>query len=311
MNFVVTGGAGFIGSHLVDKLLSEGNHVICIDDLSSGYLSNLPENNNLSVWQVAIQDTKIDELPEIDGIFHLAAQASVPVSIENLYASSVNNLASSIYVLEMAKALSIPVVYASSSAIYGNLEIGDDEKIEFDILSPYALDKLTLENYAKLCCQIYGVSSIGLRFFNVYGPRQDPTNPYSGVISVFIDKFIQKQAVQINGGYQTRDFIYVRDIIKVLMLSMDKVRSTTLCEVFNVGTGIEITIDDLYENLTEIFKYKPKILRMSLPTGDPERSSGNYKKLINEYHLDLNDFTHIKVGLKETVNYFKNHCIQV
>ena len=306
MKFLVTGGAGFIGSHLVENLVHEGHIIIVADDLSTGCLKNLTENENIQIIHDKIQDLEKSQFHDFDGIYHLAAQASVPVSIGNLYSSSVNNLNSSIYVFEIARMYNIPVVYASSSAIYGNLPVGDEEKDEFDILSPYALDKLTIENYAKLCFQIYKVSSLGLRFFNVYGPKQDPKNPYSGVISVFIDNFLQKNEIQINGGYQTRDFIFVTDIVKVLKFSMEKLQSIKMCNAFNVGTGIETSVDELYEKLAKIFKFRPEIIRKTLPLGDPARSSGSFQKLIREFQLDLNNFIGIEKGLIETVNYFKN-----
>jgi UDP-glucose 4-epimerase len=306
MKFLITGGAGFIGSNLAEQLIKKGHDVIIVDDLSSGFLKNLPGDLNIHFIKARIQDTDIVQFKNIEGIFHLAAQASVPISINNLYSSSINNLASSICVFDIAKTFNIPVVYASSSAIYGNLPIGDDEKNEFDILSPYAQDKLTMEEYAKLCFRLYNVSSIGLRFFNVYGPKQDPKNQYSGVISVFIDRFIQKKPVIINGGYQTRDFIFIKDIVRLLIVSMQKAQQNIQFEFLNAGTGFEITIDTLFEQLTEIFNYRPKIIRKSLPLGDPERSSGTYNKLSQVLNINVEDFTKINIGLNLTVNYFKN-----
>jgi UDP-glucose 4-epimerase len=306
MKFLITGGAGFIGSNLAEQLLKEGNEIIIVDDLSSGFLKNLPGDLNFQFIEAKIQDTKIEQFEGIEGIFHLAAQASVPVSIDNFYSSSINNLSGSIYIFQIAKALKIPVVFASSSAIYGNLPIGDDEKNEFDILSPYAQDKLAMEEYAKLCFSLYNVSSIGLRFFNVYGPKQDPTNQYSGVISVFIDRFMQKKPVIINGGNQTRDFIFIKDIVRLLIKSMQNARLKKQFNFFNAGTGVEITIDTLFEKMVEIFNYRPEIVRRSLPLGDPERSGGTYNKLFLEMKLNAGSFTKIDFGLTETVNYFKN-----
>ncbi len=304
MRYLVTGGAGFVGSNLAEQLIKEGHEIIIVDDLSSGFLKNLPGDLNFHFIKARIQDINIEKFKNIEGIFHLAAQASVPVSIDNFYSSSINNLASSIYVFEIAKTLNIPVVYASSSAIYGNLPIGDDEKNEFDILSPYALDKLSIEEYAHLCFRLYNVSSVGIRFFNVYGPKQDPKNPYSGVISIFIDSFIHKKPVVINGGYQTRDFIYIKDIVNFLIKSMQRAMLYKQYEFFNAGTGVEITINDLFKKLVDIFNFKPKIIRESLPKGDPVRSSGTYKKLTKLLNINPEDFTKIAIGLNETVNYF-------
>ena len=306
MTYLVTGGAGFIGSHLTEELLKKGHLVYVFDDLSSGYEKNLPEHKSLKFIQTRVQDKSFDGFAKIDGIFHLGAQASVPVSIEKFYESSSNNLVSSLKVFEIAKINNIPVVYASSSAIYGNLPLGDDEKNEFEILSPYAQDKLVLEEYSKLFFQIYGVKSIGLRFFNVYGPRQDPLNPYSGVISVFIDRFLKSQPVMVNGGYQSRDFIYVKDVVEVLIRSMKLLESKPICDFINVGTGVSVTVDQLFNKLKAVFNCNPVRINKPLPLGDPERSGGTFNKLINLLSLDLNEFHSLDQGLKMTVDYFKD-----
>jgi len=305
MKYLVTGGAGFIGSHLTEELLKNGHFVYVYDNLSSGYESNLPIHESLVFVKKRIQDENLQEIGRLDGIFHLGAQASVPVSIENFYESSNNNLASSLKVFEIARRYDIAVIYASSSAIYGNLPVGDDEKPIYEILSPYAQDKFVLEQYAKLFFELYHISSIGLRFFNVYGPRQDPTNPYSGVISVFIDKFLNKLPVTINGGYQTRDFIYVKDIVNTMIRSMDLAKSNKVYDFINVGNGLSITVDELYHKLCDIFNYKPDIIYKPLPLGDPEKSSGTFNKLSKLLQINQNEFYSIDCGLKQTVEYFK------
>ncbi|MCX5815361.1 MAG: NAD-dependent epimerase/dehydratase family protein [Proteobacteria bacterium] len=306
MKYIVTGGAGFIGSHLTEELLNIGHSVCVYDNLSSGYESNLPIHESLAFIRKRIQDVNLQEIGNLDGIFHFGAQASVPISIEEFYESSNNNLASSLKVFEIAKNYAIPVVYASSSAIYGNLPIGDDERPIYEILSPYAQDKLVLEQYAKLFFELYQISSIGLRFFNVYGPKQDPANPYSGVISVFIDKFLNKLPVTINGGYQTRDFVYVKDIVKTLIRSMDLAKSNKVCEFINVGTGLSTTVDELYQKLCNIFNFKPDVIYKPLPLGDPEKSSGIFNKLDQLLQIDQAEFYSLDYGLKHTVEYFKD-----
>ncbi len=309
MKLLVTGGAGFIGSHLVEKLLERDHDIVVIDDLSSGFIWNLPQDTKLRLIQKPVQDVKITELSaDFSLILHLAAQVSVPLSIEELYASSSNNLLSTLKVFEWARNLNIPVIYASSSAVYGNLPLGDDNQEKYDILSPYALDKLTMEQYALLCHKIYNTPSVGLRFFNVYGPKQDPTNPYSGVISIFIDRLLNNMPVTVNGGYQTRDFIYVTDIVDVLLKSMNLLLNNNLCQVINVGTGKSITINDLLIALIEILQLKPEIIKKKLPPGDPEKSSGTIEKLEHILGVATKNFTSIPAGLDKTVNYFKlNH----
>jgi UDP-glucose 4-epimerase len=305
MKYLITGGAGFIGSHLTEELLKDGHSVYVYDDLSSGYENNLPTHESLVFTRKRIQDENLQEIGRVDGIFHLGAQASVPISIERFYESSNNNLVSSLKVFEIAKIFTIPVVYASSSAIYGNLPIGDDEKPAYEILSPYAQDKLVLEKYAKLFFELYRISSIGLRFFNVYGPRQDPSNPYSGVISVFIDKFLKELPVTINGGYQTRDFIYVKDIITTLVRSMDLAKSNKVYDFINVGTGSSTTVDELYQKLCDIFDFKPDVIYKPLPLGDPAKSSGKFNKLDRLLCVDRGKFCPISYGLRQTVEYFR------
>ena len=306
MRYLVTGGAGFIGSHLIDKLISLNYEVVCIDDLSSGYEHNLSNSNLLQFINKRIQDINLDELDErIEGIFHLAAQTSVPLSIEEFYSSSSNNLLGTLKVWDIAKYFDIPIVYASSSAVYGNLPLGDDEIDVYDIMCPYAQDKLTMEDYARLCWTLYNIPSMGLRFFNVYGPRQDPTNAYSGVISIFIDRLLKDRDITVNGGYQTRDFIYVEDIVNVLNESMVKLFNNKMCDAVNVGTGISISVNQLLAALSSSMNKKPTVILKDLPPGDPERSMGKYEKLDRIFNIDRKTFYNLNEGLEKTIIYFK------
>ena len=150
MNFLVTGGAGFIGSNLVDFLIAKNHKVTVIDNLTSGNIDNLTINKNIILIKKNLSSINVNDFKNFNGIFHLAAQTSVPFSIKNFSLSSKNNLMSSISIFDIAKKYKLPIVYASSSSVYGNLSLGDDEVNNLDILSPYALDKLTLENYARL-----------------------------------------------------------------------------------------------------------------------------------------------------------------
>lgn len=287
-------------------LIKYKHEVICFDDLSNGYLSNIQDDDNILFIKGKVQELNGSKKLDVDGIFHLAAQASVPVSIDDFYSSSSNNLLSSICVFEWAKQLGVPVVYASSSAVYGNLAFGDDQVADYDILSPYAQDKLTMEHYARMCWDIFGTPSMGLRFFNVYGPRQDPTNPYSGVISIFIDRLLKNKPVTVNGGYQTRDFIFVRDIIDVMVQSMEYLFNKRLCEYLNVGTGTSITIDNLLGIIAEIMNIKPEVILKELPKGDPMQSSGTYKKIKTILNIETDRFINLESGLKKTIDFIKN-----
>ena len=299
MKFLVTGGAGFIGSHLVDHLISNGHDVICVDDFSNGKEHYLNKTNRLSIINAKIQKIKPQELPkDINGIFHLAAQASVPVSIDKFYSSSANNLLSSLRSFDLSKFFSIPIVYASSSAVYGNLPVGDDQENKYEIISPYSQDKLTLEDYARMCWNVYKIPSIGLRFFNVYGPRQDPSNPYSGVISIFIDRLLKNKSITVNGGYQTRDFIFVKDVINVIITSMQSLITKKYCDYLNVGTGKSISINNLVKILEDILNVRAKIKLEQLPSGDPEKSIGTYNKLREKIKIDTSQFVKLKDGIE-------------
>jgi len=309
MKYIITGGCGFIGSSLVHYLLDNElcSELLVIDDLSTGIEVNLPKKRNVKLIIDKIQDINANIIDKkYDGIFHLAAQASVPISIDDFYASSTNNLNSSLKVWDIAKRLQIPVVYASSSAVYGNLPMGNDEDENVEILSPYAQDKLTMEDYARMCGDIYKIPSAGLRFFNVYGPRQDPLNPYSGVISIFIDRLLNKMPVSINGGHQTRDFIYVDDVVKIIYQAMSLLNDKQDALIFNVGTGISTTIDNLLELCIDIIGFTPKVINKPLQKSDPVKSMGSYTKMQSILDIDLNECIKIKDGLIKTIKYFKD-----
>ena len=227
--YLITGCAGFIGSNLVKKIYKKYN-LILVDDLSEGSASNLPKELRKKLIKKKIQDIKKLKTKKLDGIFHLAAQSSVPFSLKNFYKSSTNNIESSLKVFEFSKQFSAPIVYASSSAVYGNLPLGNDHKEKFSITSPYAQDKLSVEHYAKLAFEIFNISSIGLRLFNVYGPGQKSNSPYSAVIPIFINRMLKKLPVVINGGFQTREFIYVEDVIDIILMSMQKIQKQKNCQ---------------------------------------------------------------------------------
>ena len=288
--YLVTGGAGFIGSHLAESLISKGHHVLVIDDLSSGHLSNLPSDLANTVICKPVQQVREAQVASVDGIFHLAAQASVPQSIEHFFESSQNNLLSGLKVFDWAKNLEVPVVYASSSAVYGDLELGDDQEARYDILTPYAQDKLTLEDYGKMMSKLNDLSSLGLRLFNVYGPRQDPNNPYSGVISIFIDRILRGEAVTVNGGFQTRDFVFVTDVVSVMETAMSLMHEHKCSDYCNVGTGRSVTIDELLFLLKKILDAEPEVIRKELPSGDPVRSIGTYDKIKEVLGVDIESF---------------------
>ena len=195
----------------------------------------------------------------------------------------------------------LPLVYASSSGIYGGLSLGDDERESTDLLSPYAADKLALEQYAKVSSVTSGLSSIGLRFFNVYGPRQDPLNPYSGVISIFVEKLLSNHTITINGGAQTRDFVYVTDVADVILQAIQVTLSEKVSDTVNVLTGVSVSIDCLADNLMEIINSSSDKVYKELAVGDPMASNGTVGKLRWLLNITSSDFITLEEGLWLTV----------
>ena len=302
--YLITGCAGFIGSNLV-KNLYKNYELILVDDLSEGTLINLPGVLRKKLIKKKIQNIKKLNTIKLKGIFHLAAQASVSLSLEEFYKSTSNNLLSSIKVFEFSKKYSIPVVYASSSAVYGNLSLGHDEIKKFSILSPYAQDKLSIEDYAKMSYEIFNMSSVGLRLFNVYGPGQTAKSPYSAVIPIFIYRMLKNLPITINGGFQTRDFIYVDDVIDVMKKSMEKIQKKTICKSFNLGTGRSVKIDVLFNLIKKIIGVNPRLIKKRLEKYDPKKSSGTFKKINNFLNFKKKNFTKIEEGLVKTVNHLR------
>jgi UDP-glucose 4-epimerase len=277
-----------------------------VDDLSSGFIENLSEiQNSITFYEEKIQFFDFSKLHKVDIVIHLAAQPSVPVSINDFHNSSSGNILGTIKIIDYCSSNNIPLVYASSSAIYGNLEHGDDNSKEIDLLSPYSTDKYLMELYAKTAFKLYNLSSIGLRFFNVYGPRQDPSSPYSGVISIFIDRIINKQDITINGGDQTRDFIYVEDVVNLIFLSANLTLNKKLCEHTNILTGNSISIDCLANSIINLIGSDVKKKYKSLLIGDPKKSTGSTKKMMDLLDIDINQLTSLEPGLTSTIDFIR------
>jgi UDP-glucose 4-epimerase len=245
---VVTGGAGFIGSHIAEELLERGHQVCVIDDLSSGKLSNvihlLPKN--LQFIRGSITDLNLlnKTFSGIDYVFHQAAIASVPSSIDNPLAAHDANLTGTLNVLLAARDNKVKkVICASSCAVYGNEPtIPKREDMLTYPQSPYAITKLAAEHYCEVFHQVYGLPTVCLRYFNVYGPRQSPNSQYAAVIPNFIQRIFSKQPPVIFGdGEQTRDFIYVRDVVTANLLAAQ----SNVIGTFNIGLGKRISLNQL------------------------------------------------------------------
>ena len=286
MHFIVTGGAGFIGSHLTEHLLTAGHTVTVVDNLSSGSLKNLPEHPRLKLLLKNILDCQAEDFPQpIDGIAHLAATSSVNQSWNQPLESHHNNLSAIIAVLLLCQALNIPrLVFASSAAVYGNkTQLPIKEEQQTDPISPYGLHKLVSEKYANLFAENVGISFIALRLFNVFGPRQDPNSPYSGVISIFSKAIQNGLPISIYGdGSQTRDFIYVKDVAVAFTKALTIALPQGFCLTCNVGTGQRTSLLELVEILQNCcHQPNSKIHLTAARPGDIQDSQADITKLIS------------------------------
>jgi UDP-glucose 4-epimerase len=276
MTVLVTGCAGFIGSHLVEELLKNKNiNIIGVDNLYSGYQNNidflklLDIDNRFTYYKLDIRDFELLENYlknyNIDVVFHLAALVSVQESINNPMLSSAINIKGTQNILEFARLYNAKrIVFSSSAAVYGDeLSLPKNELSVTKPISPYGLEKLVGEQLLELYSNLYGLESIVLRYFNVYGERQSATSDYSGVISIFDKRIKNNEAPIVYGdGTQYRDFIYVKDVVKANILSM-QIKDTKF-EIFCIGTGNKISINDIIiqiknkynANIKPIFKNK-------------------------------------------------------
>ncbi len=278
MRFLVTGGAGFIGSHLTDALMRAGHQVRVLDDLSTGARSNLPPGVEFILGDVADLQTVVPAMNGVNGCFHLAAVASVQRATEDWAGVHRVNLGGTIAVLEAARlAGRLPVVYASSAAVYGDLAGAvATEYARCAPLTAYGADKLGSELHAAVAWRVHDVPTIGLRFFNVYGPRQDPSSPYSGVISIFAARLAAGLPITRHGdGMQTRDFIHVSDVVAHLLAAMRVLNSNPGTNVLNVCTGQETSIADLATILGELIGQAPIVRTGAARPGDIGRSVGD------------------------------------
>ncbi len=250
--YLVTGGAGFIGSHLVEALLAAGHRVRVLDDLSTGKRENLPRGVTLLEGDVADADLVRRAMQGAAGCFHLAAIASVQRSNEDWTGTHRTNLSGTVAVLDAARGCGrVPVVYASSAAIYGDPRATPIMEATAPApLTAYGADKLGSELHARVAWLVHGVPTLGCRFFNVYGPRQDPHSPYSGVISIFAARVAAGQPVVVNGdGGQSRDFVFVGDVVSHLLAGMARLHGAPQAEIVNVCTGRATTLLQLLDAL--------------------------------------------------------------
>jgi len=278
MRLLVNGGAGFIGSHFVDLVVGLGGEVVVLDDLSSGTAGNLPTHPSVEFVKKDFRTCEArDFVGSFDAIVHLAARPSVATSWEHPMQAHESNLSLTLHAITLASELRIKrVIFASSAAVYGNAaEVPTKESSQTSPSSPYGLQKLTSERYGELFAGALGLSFVGLRFFNVFGPRQSPSSPYSGVISKFLVAMQMGLSVNITGdGQQTRDFIYVKDVAAALQSAVTKIPKEIPWLVLNIGTGVPTSILNLHRELIRFFPDAEKV-PIFLPTvsGDIQHST--------------------------------------
>ncbi|PCJ89000.1 MAG: hypothetical protein COA54_01295 [Thiotrichaceae bacterium] len=299
MKALVTGGAGFIGSHIVDRLLSDGHEVVVLDDFSTGHRSNLPTDKALTIVEGDISNAKIVNqcMEGIDWVFHKAAVASVPKTVNDPVGSSAVNYQGTLYLLEAARNNNVKrFVFASSAALYGDEPTLPKVETMCPVtLSPYAVDKLASEFACGMYTKLYGLETVCLRYFNVYGPKQDPSSPYSGVISIFTDKLRKKEVPTIFGdGEQVRDFVYVGDVVDANIKAV--LTKTGVGQYFNIAMAKKITLNDLLKMLSDIYDMDFKVNYSEERRGDIKESYAIIDKAMAE--LQWSPEVDLKQGLK-------------
>lgn len=308
--FLVTGGCGFIGSHLSSALRARGDGVRVLDNLSTGHPDNLAPGAELVVADLTDPGAVRAAMEGVDGCFHLAAIASVERGTRDWLGTHRANLSGTIATFEAARQESeargtaVPVVYASSAAVYGNprsLPLHEDDAPQ--PLSAYGADKLGCELHARIGGVVHGLKSAGLRFFNVFGPRQDPRSPYSGVVSIFCGRLARGEPLEINGdGGQTRDFVYVSDIVAALLAASR--HASAEAPIFNVCTGKGTSVLELTAHLARIWGVEPDLHYRPHRAGEIRHSVGSRTACAAE--LGLHQTTSIEDGLQDLVAWFRD-----
>ncbi len=301
--YLVTGGCGFIGSHLVEALLGAGHGVKILDDLSTGHLSNVPAAAEVVVGDVADPSEVERALAGCEGCFHLAAVASVERSVQDWLGTHRTNATGTVTVLDAARRRRVPVVYASSAAVFGdNPDVPLSESSATRPQSAYGADKLASELHARVARLVHGVPTVGMRFFNVYGPRQDPRSPYSGVISIFCDRLLQGREITIFGdGGQIRDFVYVGDVVKALLLAMDRLPIDPA--VFCVASGHGTTVRELAGTIARLCNATLKVQHAPPRAGEIRTSIGD--PTAARHQLGFIAATTLEEGLASTLSHLR------
>ena len=306
MNILITGGAGFIGSHLADKLIEKKHKVIIIDDLSCGKIKNI--NKSAKFYKINILSPKLASIfkkynPEI--VFHHAAQKNVRTSIDNPAKDAKINILGGLYLLECCKNYKIKkFIFASTGgAIYGESSVLPTPETKIpNPDSPYGISKLSFERYLRVFYKIHNIKYTALRYSNVYGPRQDPKGE-AGVIAIFINNLLKNKKCTIFGnGKQTRDYIFVHDIVRANILAM---QSNKIGE-FNIGTGKQVSVNNLFAQCAKLIGSNIQANHGPVVFGEVQKSCLNIKKAKQE--LKWQPKIILNQGLQRTINWFKKNA---
>jgi nucleoside-diphosphate-sugar epimerase len=304
MRILVTGGAGFIGSHIVEELLRRGDAVRVLDNFSSGSHKNLEAlKGDLEIQEGDLRDvgTVRAAVQGVGLVFHLAAFVSVPQSMSDPEACFAVNVGGTVNILEASRRASVhKVVLSSSTAVYGDTVVfPTTEDTPLLPLSPYAVSKQVNELYARLYTSALGLPVIALRYYNVYGPRQRPDSDYAAAIPIFIRQLVFGKPITIYGdGKQSRDFIFVKDVVRANLLAAE---SDATGEVFNICTGCETNLLDLLEELSQVSHHQPMVRFGPPRPGDIYRSVGSLKKAVGA--LGFRAETSLAEGLAQTIEW--------
>lgn len=286
---LVTGGAGFIGSNLVDALLARGYAVRVLDNLSTGKRENLPQDTRveLIVGDVADADSVRRAVQGCRAVVHLAAVASVQASVDDPFGTHQSNLIGTLNLCEAMRESGVKrVLFASSAAVYGNNGEGHaiDEDTPKAPLTPYAADKLASEHYLDFYRRQHGLDPVVFRFFNIFGPRQDPSSPYSGVISIFTVRAQKGLPIAVFGdGEQTRDFLYVADLVEVLVQALESPEAVE--GAVNVGLNQATSLNQLLAAIGDVLGGLPEVSYQAARPGDIRHSRANNARLLQRYRL--------------------------
>lgn len=307
MNILVTGGAGFIASHIIDAFIEQGHNVSIIDNLTTGRLENL--NPKAKFYKVDIRDdlTPIFEENNFDLINHHAAQIDVRRSVNDSIYDAQVNIIGTLNLLQNAIKFGVKkFMFASTGgAVYGEQDyFPADENHKQQPLSPYGISKLAIEKYLYFYKEVHGLRYTILRYANIYGPRQNPLGE-AGVVCIFLDKIFAGEQPIINGdGTQTRDYVFVKDVVKANLITLNEEES----EIYNVGTGIETSVNELFNLINENFDFSIKEVHGPAKPGEQKRSVITSEKFFQKFGWKPS--TSLKDGLKQTIEYYKSLKVQ-